>query len=132
VIAFAVDPYKGYLFIADDGTVRRFQFEVSLGEDYMTPTLTLASNSSVVFRDEGITSIVVDEDHSILYVASNAGISTIEYAPEVLRKEDVQLGKRRLLSSYKASSLEVNKQGDLFFTDGNLKRLAADVPDSQY
>ena len=57
MVALAVDPYKGYLFIADDNTVRRFKFEVSLGKDYMTPTLKLADNSAVVFRDEGIKSI---------------------------------------------------------------------------
>ena len=50
----------------------------------MTPTLTLDNQSAILFRDEGIRSIVVDEDHSVLYVASSAGISTIEYAPEVL------------------------------------------------
>ena len=84
VVARAVDPYKSYLFIADDQTVRRFEFEVSRGDDYMTPTLTLDNQSAILFRDEGIRSIVVDEDHSVLYVASTAGISTIEYAPEVL------------------------------------------------
>jgi hypothetical protein len=73
----AVDPYKGYLFIADDHTVRRFEFEVSRGEDYMTPTLALDNQSAIVFRDEEIKSIIVDEDHSVLYVASSAGISTI-------------------------------------------------------
>jgi hypothetical protein len=126
----AVDPYKGYLFIADDQTVRRFEFEVSRGDDYMTPTLTLGSQSAVVFRDEGIKSITVDEDHSVLYVASSAGISIIEYAPEVLQQEDVVYGSKWLLSGTNAWSLVTNKKGDLFFTDGVLRRQAADVPNS--
>lgn len=51
----------------------------------------------MVFRDENITSITVDEDHSILYIASYSGISILEYAPEIEELEDVMFGINKQL-----------------------------------
>ena len=84
VIAMAVDPVKGYLFLADSSTVRRYTFVVDLGLDYMSPKITLGHrNSVVVFRDENINSLTVDQDHSILYMGSQAGITALNYTPEI-------------------------------------------------
>jgi hypothetical protein len=80
----AVDPSRGYLFLADTITVRRFNFTVTMGKDYMTPKLTLSDKSIVVFRDDEVSALSVDQDHSILYVASKQGITMIEYPHEIL------------------------------------------------
>ena len=43
IVAMAVDPLKGVIFIAEKTIVRKHAFQVSLGPDYMTPSPELSN-----------------------------------------------------------------------------------------
>ena len=88
VLAFTVDPSRGYFFLADSDTVRQRKFSVDLGADYKSPVITLADTSLIIYRDEGITSLAIDEDHSELFIASLGGTTIWQYAPEIISQDE--------------------------------------------
>ena len=80
IVSIAVDSHRGFLFLADDISVTKYGFVVDLGKDKMHPSISIINGSSLtVFKDSEITSIAVDSDNSVLYIASLLGITTIMY-----------------------------------------------------
>ncbi len=49
IIAIAVDPIKGYIFLATNFYVTTVGFTVSLGDDKMSPSIIVASLPTIVF-----------------------------------------------------------------------------------
>jgi hypothetical protein len=80
VVSIAVDPHRGFLFLADDISVTKHAFVVDLGQNKMHPSISIINGSSFkIFKDNEITTIAVDSDNSVLYVSSLLGITTIMY-----------------------------------------------------
>lgn len=90
IVSMAVDPYKGYLFLADDQNVWRHEFKVK--SDQKNPEFKI-EKSETVYQARHITALAVDQDHSLLYISCNDGILIMDYSPETLRNYDVKYGR---------------------------------------
>lgn len=85
VVALAVDPLRGCIFVATNETIVQIGFSVNLGEDMMNPTVKLTSLPVTIFVNEGIRSMTVDPDVSVLYISAEQEIIILFYSPDAVR-----------------------------------------------
>lgn len=90
VSAMAVDPIRGFIFLAIGDQVKRYPFEVKLGEDKMHPSIRVTSTANQVFLSEevgdNVLSLTCDADQSVLYIGTTSKITVIQYATETIAK----------------------------------------------
>jgi hypothetical protein len=77
VVAMAVDPLRGYIFLATEDEVQRYGFTVDLGVDMMAPSITMKPTPTLMYVGQDILSLTVDADTSVLYVGSDDSITIV-------------------------------------------------------
>lgn len=146
VTAMAVDSNQGYLFVAiqddeDSSHIDRYHFKIA--NDVRPPLMSVNTTTKLeVYLGKVISSLAVDGDQSILYVADTLAerIDQVQYDARTLDLANTVSGVTSqvyegLANFDKLTALAVDKTGEIYWTvseggstDGSIVRARADDP----
>lgn len=149
VVTMAVDHNKGYLFVAhqdseDSATVDRYRFTVTISPDVTNLAVNETSIISV-HQGRSISSLAVDADQSILYIADRKSkrIDSIEYDDKVLEASNSIIGLTKTIYEQDhnlgaVSSIAVDYLGSIYWSvvedgkqHGSIFKASADDPNTE-